>query len=78
MCIYSAGVFFMSFIMSSVLFIPQQAGQSQSAVEESSLVSELQNMREQLMKSETERKLLETQLSEANSSVAQLQGEGRW
>lgn len=64
--------------MSSVLFITQQAGQSQSAVEESSLVSELQNMREQLTKSETERKLLETQLSEANSSVAQLQVEGRW
>lgn len=68
----------MSFIMSSVLFIPQQAGQRQSTVEESSLVSELQNMREQLMKCETERKLFETQLSEANSSVAQLQGEGRW
>uniref|UniRef100_I3K575 Shootin 2 n=1 Tax=Oreochromis niloticus TaxID=8128 RepID=I3K575_ORENI len=49
---------------------------SQSAVEESSALSELQNLREQLEKSEEERKTLETQLSDANSLVTQLQEEG--
>lgn len=53
-----------------------QVKQSQSAVEESSLLPELQNLKEQLEKSEEERKALETQLSGANSAVAQLQEEG--
>lgn len=53
-----------------------QLKQSQSAVEESSALSELQNLREQLEKSEEERKTLETQLSDANSLVTQLQEEG--
>lgn len=45
-------------------------------MEESSVLSELQNLREQLEKSEEERKAIETQLSEANSTVTQLQEEG--
>lgn len=53
-----------------------QLKQSQSAVEESSALSELQNLREQLEKSEEERKTLETQLSDANSLVTRLQEEG--
>lgn len=53
-----------------------QVKQSHSAEEESSVLSELQNVREQLEKSEEERKALETQLSEANGTVTQLQEEG--
>lgn len=53
-----------------------QAKPNQSAVEESSVLSELQKLREQLGKSEEERKAVETQLSEANSVVTQLQEEG--
>lgn len=53
-----------------------QAKQNQSAVEEPSILSELQNLREQLEKSEEERKSIETQLSEANSTVTKLQEEG--
>lgn len=47
------------------------------AVEESGLAAELHNLREHLAKSEAARKLLETQLTEANGSVALLRGEGR-
>lgn len=47
------------------------------AVKESGLAAELHNLREQLAKSEAGRKLLETQLTEANGSVALLRGEGR-
>lgn len=53
--------------------------QSQSAEEgkkEESVLSELQRLREQLEKSEMERKALESQLCEANSTVTQLQEEG--
>lgn len=53
-----------------------QVKQSQSAEEESRVLSELQNLKEQLEKSEEERTALETQLSEANGTVAQLQEEG--
>jgi len=53
-----------------------QVTQSQSAAEGSSVLSELQKLREQLEKSEEERKALETQLREANSTVTQLQEEG--
>lgn len=49
-----------------------------SAVEESGVLSELQNLREQLEKREEERKALETQLSEANSTVTELQEEGSY
>lgn len=52
-----------------------QVRQSQCALEESGVLSELQNLRQQLEKSEEERKALETQLSEANTAVAQLQDE---
>ncbi|XP_049923933.1 shootin-1 isoform X2 [Epinephelus moara] len=52
-----------------------QVRQSQGAVEESGVRSELQNLREQLEKSEEERKTLETQLFEANSAATQLQEE---
>lgn len=45
-------------------------------MQESSVLSELQDLREQLERSEEERKTLERQLSEANSSVTQLQEEG--
>lgn len=45
-------------------------------MEESSVLSELQNLREQLEKNEVDREALETQLSEANSTVTQLQEEG--
>ncbi|XP_005751145.1 shootin-1 [Pundamilia nyererei] len=58
------------------LYYQDRLKQSQSAVEESSALSELQNLREQLEKSEEERKTLETQLSDANSLVTQLQEEG--
>ncbi|XP_042082645.1 shootin-1 isoform X3 [Haplochromis burtoni] len=57
------------------LYYQDRLKQSQSAVEESSALSELQNLREQLEKSEEERKTLETQLSDANSLVTQLQEE---
>ncbi|XP_004570773.1 shootin-1 isoform X4 [Maylandia zebra] len=57
------------------LYYQDRLKQSQSAVEESSALSELQNLREQLEKSEEERKTLETQLSDANSLVARLQEE---
>lgn len=57
-----------------------QVKQSQSAKEgkkeESGVLSELQRLREQLEKSEMERKALESQLCEANSTVTQLQEEG--
>lgn len=53
-----------------------QVKQGQSAMEESSLLSELQNLKEQLDRSEEERKALETQLSEANSTSTQLQEKG--
>lgn len=43
---------------------------------EPGLLSELQSLREQLQKSEAERKSTETQLSEANSAVTKLQEEG--
>lgn len=54
-----------------------QVRQSQSALKESGVRSELQNLREQLEKSEEERKAIEAQLSEANGSVTQLQEEGK-
>lgn len=54
----------------------EQVKQSQGATEESSVLSELQSLKDQLETSEKERKLLESQLSEANDTVAQLQGEG--
>lgn len=44
---------------------------------DSSVLSELQSLREQLEKSEEERKALETQLCEANGTVTQLQEEGK-
>lgn len=47
-----------------------------AAVKESSVASEVDDLRAQLAKSEAGRKLLESQLSEANGSVAQLRGEG--
>ncbi|KAK1890047.1 Shootin-1 [Dissostichus eleginoides] len=53
----------------------EQVKPSQGAVDESSIVSELQNLRAELESSEEERKTLETQLSEANSTVTQLQEE---
>lgn len=54
-----------------------QVRQSQGAKEEESgVLSELQSLREQLEKSDGEKKALETQLSEANSSVTQLQQQG--
>ncbi|XP_054457214.1 LOW QUALITY PROTEIN: shootin-1 [Anoplopoma fimbria] len=56
-------------------YYQDQVKQSQSAVEESAVLPELQNLREQLEKSEEERKALETQLSEANGSVTQLREE---
>lgn len=53
-----------------------QVKQSKSAVEESSVLPELQNLREQLETREMEKKMLESQLSEANRCVTQLQEEG--
>lgn len=50
--------------------------QSQSSGDDSSALSELQNLSDQLETSEKERRVLETQLSEANGTVTQLQGEG--
>ncbi|XP_039679173.1 shootin-1 isoform X2 [Perca fluviatilis] len=56
-------------------YYQNQVKLSPSAVEESSFLSERQNLREQLEKSEEERKALKTQLSEANSTVTELQVE---
>ncbi|KAL3046260.1 hypothetical protein OYC64_004299 [Pagothenia borchgrevinki] len=53
----------------------EQVKPSQGAGDESSIVSELQNLRAELESSEEERKTLETQLSEANCTVTQLQEE---
>ncbi len=53
-----------------------QVKQSQSPVEESSILSELQNLKEQLEKSKEEKNAFETQLSEAKGTVTQLQEEG--
>lgn len=61
--------------MSSVLLY-HQAKQGQSAGEESSVLSDLQSLKAQLEKSEGGRKLLETQLSEANSTITRMQQEG--
>ncbi|KAK9524870.1 hypothetical protein VZT92_017234 [Zoarces viviparus] len=52
-----------------------QVRQSQSAVDQSAVLSELQNLREQLEGSEEEKKALETQLCGANGCVMQLQEE---
>ncbi|XP_078132356.1 shootin-1 isoform X2 [Sander vitreus] len=56
-------------------YYQNQVKSGPSAVEESGVLSELQNLREQLEKREEERKALETQLSEANSTVTELQEE---
>ncbi|XP_028420315.1 shootin-1 isoform X2 [Perca flavescens] len=56
-------------------YYQNQVKLSPSAVEESGILSELQNLREQLEKSEEERKALKTQLSEATSTVTELQVE---
>ncbi|XP_031706484.1 shootin-1 isoform X2 [Anarrhichthys ocellatus] len=52
-----------------------QVRRSQSAVDQSAVLSELQNLREQLEGSEEEKKALETQLCGANGCVVQLQEE---
>ncbi|XP_041635505.1 shootin-1 isoform X2 [Cheilinus undulatus] len=52
-----------------------QIKQNQGAVVESSIVSELQELKEQLERNEGERRALETQLTEANTTVTQLQEE---
>ncbi|KAM3842417.1 shootin-1 [Diretmus argenteus] len=52
-----------------------QVEASQIAVDDSSILSELQGVRGQLEASEEERKVLETQLTEAHNTVKQLQGE---
>ncbi|XP_041840905.1 shootin-1 [Melanotaenia boesemani] len=59
------------------LHYQNQIKDSKEATEDSSDLSELQSLREQLEKSEEERKTLEAQLSEANTSVTQLQEEVR-
>eukprot|EP00064_Thunnus_orientalis_P020888 superscaffoldBa00006023_g21040 len=56
-------------------YYQDQMKQSQSSVDDSSFLSELQNLRVQLKKSEEERKALETQLSEANSAFTKVQDE---
>uniref|UniRef100_A0A3Q3JQY0 Uncharacterized protein n=1 Tax=Monopterus albus TaxID=43700 RepID=A0A3Q3JQY0_MONAL len=56
-------------------YCQNQVKQSQSAVEECTVLSELQNLKNQLEKSEEERKALETQLSDANGTVTRLQEE---
>lgn len=53
-----------------------QVKENQNVEDESTVLSELQSLKEQLEKSEEDKKALETQLSEANSSVTQLQEEG--
>lgn len=53
-----------------------QVEPSQGAGDESSIVSELQNLRAELESSEEQRKTLVTQLSEANGTVTQLREEG--
>ncbi|XP_068584231.1 shootin-1 isoform X2 [Cebidichthys violaceus] len=52
-----------------------QGRRSQSAVDQSAVLSELQNLREQLERSEEEKKALETQLCGSNGCVVQLQEE---
>lgn len=50
--------------------------QTRGADEENGVAAELQNLREQLERTEGERKGLDTQLAHANTSVTQLQEEG--
>uniref|UniRef100_A0A4W5PMY9 Uncharacterized protein n=1 Tax=Hucho hucho TaxID=62062 RepID=A0A4W5PMY9_9TELE len=52
-----------------------QVKQTQCALEESSVLSELQCVRGQLESSEEERRTMDTQLREAQNTVTQLQGE---
>lgn len=68
-------LYLLFFIMSSVLLY-HQAKQGQSAGEESSVLSDLHSLKAQLEESEGGRKLLETQLSEANSTITRMQQEG--
>lgn len=70
------GTFYFLHHIPSFSYLRVQVKPNQSAVEESGVLSELQNLREQLEKSEKERKSIETQLSEANSTVTKLQEEG--
>lgn len=64
--------------MSLVLFITVQVKLNESTAEEGSILPELQALKDQLEMSEKQRKVLETQLSEANVTVTQLQVEGSW
>lgn len=62
--------------MSLVLFITAQVKQNESTAEECSILPELRALKDQLEMSEKQRKFFETQLSEANVTVTQLQVEG--
>lgn len=76
-CRFFIYVFVYSFIaqpLSCVVF--SQVQSPGAAVNESGIASEVDDLRAQLANSEAGRKLLESQLSEANSSVALLREEG--
>uniref|UniRef100_A0A1A8D144 Uncharacterized protein n=2 Tax=Nothobranchius kadleci TaxID=1051664 RepID=A0A1A8D144_NOTKA len=65
-----------STILSDVqLYYQEQVKQIKGSVEESADLSELQNLREQQEKTEEERKSLEKQLFQANTSITQLREE---
>ncbi|XP_061566458.1 shootin-1 isoform X2 [Cololabis saira] len=64
-----------SHVSTALCDIQRYYQESKGAVEQSGVISELQNLKEQLEISERERKTLETQLSEAHRHATQLQEE---